>query len=77
MPKITQTGNSHGVVIPVATLAQANLAAGDSVVMAPLQDGILIAQETSASGRMVAAMLESMDRYADTYRTLASERLST
>ncbi len=77
MPKITQTGNSHGVVIPVATLAQANLAAGDSVVMAPLQDGILIAQETSSSGRMVAAMLESMDRYAETYRTLASERLST
>lgn len=77
MPKIKQTGDSHGVVIPVATHAQANLAAGESVIMAHLQDGILIAQETSASGRMVAAMLDNMDRYAETCRTLASEGPNT
>ncbi len=75
--KTAQTGKSRGAVIPVATLAQASLAAGDSVVMAPMRDGILNANEASASGRTVTAMLKGMDRYAETDRTLASERLGT
>ncbi|MXX87931.1 MAG: hypothetical protein F4213_13160 [Boseongicola sp. SB0677_bin_26] len=76
MPKITRIGHSHGVVIPSTTLAQANLTAGDSVIVAPIQDGVLVVEESSLAGRFVAAMTETMDTYAETYRTLASEELS-
>ncbi len=75
MPSVTKIDESHGVVIPVTILAQAGLTSGDSVVMVPLQDGVLITQENSASGRMVAEMLQSMDDWHETYHTLASERL--
>lgn len=76
MPKITKIGSSHGVVIPAATLAQANLKPDDQVVVAPIQDGVLVVAEASAGGRMAAAMLANMDRYGDTFRMLASEALS-
>ena len=76
MPEIQRIGNSHGVVLPSTALAQANIGPGDQMVVAPVQDGILMAAEGSATGRMVAGMLDSMDRFGETYRTLASERLS-
>lgn len=76
MPKIQRIGNSHGVVLSSADMARSNLAAGDQLVVAPLQDGAVIAVEGSATGRMLAGMLDSMDRYGETYRTLASESLS-
>lgn len=76
MPKIQRIGSSHGVILSANTLAQSNLAPGDQLVVAPIQDGVLVAAEGSATGRMVAGMLDSMDRFGETYRTLASERLS-
>jgi len=76
MPRIQKIGNSHGIVVSATALAQANLVPGDRMVMAPLQDGIVIAAEGSATGRMLSAMLEGMDQYSETFRTLASERLS-
>lgn len=76
MPKIQRIGNSHGVVLPSNVLAQGNISPGDHMIVAPVQDGIVMAAEGSATGRMVAGMLDSMDRFGETYRTLASERLS-
>lgn len=76
MPKITKIGSSHGVVIPARTLVQANLMPDDAVVIAPLQDGVLVASEQSAAGLMISGMLDSMDRFAESYRILSSERLS-
>jgi len=76
MAKLTKIGNSHGVVIPSATMLQANLHPDDQVVLAPLQDAVLVVAEGSAAGRMVSAMMNAMDNYSDTYRLLASEQLS-
>jgi len=76
MPKIQRIGNSHGVVLSSADLARSNLSPGDPLILAPMQDSVLIAAEGSATGRMLMGALESMDRFAETYRTLASESLS-
>lgn len=76
MTKIQRIGNSHGIILKAAELAQSNLSPGDDMIIAPVQDGMLVAAQGSATGRMVAGMLDSMDRFGETYRTLASERLS-
>lgn len=76
MPKITRIGSSKGVILPSKTLEAANLAQGDEVVVAPIQDGVIVAAKNSRSGQIISAMMSSMDDHAEVYRTLASERLS-
>ena len=72
MPAITKIGSSHGLVIDKATLAASGLQPGDEIVIAPVQDGIVVAAKSSKRGRIIAATLDSMNRFADAYRILAS-----
>ena len=72
MPTITKIGSSHGLVIDKATLASSGLQPGDEIVIAPVQDGIVVAARASHRGRIIAAMQDSMTRHADAYRILAA-----
>lgn len=71
MPKITKTGNSLGVTLSHETLAVANLAQGDEVVVVPVQDGVFIAASGSAQGRMLQAALDDLNARPVLYRKLA------
>ena len=72
MTTITRIGSSHGLVVDKATLAASGLQPGDEIVIAPVQDGIVVAARHSRRGMIIAATLDSMNRQADAYRILAS-----
>ena len=70
--KITQIGNSAGLVLPREALAKLGVAKGDTVYLTEAPDG---AMQISAYDPDVALQIalgeEMMDDYRDTFRALA------
>ncbi len=77
MPRISRTAIRTGFPSPYAQLAESRQRPGDDTVVVSVQDGIIAVRRNSAAGRMIEATTVSKDRFADSYRTLAMERLSS
>jgi antitoxin component of MazEF toxin-antitoxin module len=69
--KISRIGSSNGVIIPAAILKAANLRPQDEVILVAVQDGVVVVARNSPIGKAVAATLDIMDQYEDTFRKLA------
>lgn len=70
MSKILKIGNSHGVIIDSQTRAEAGLAPGDDVVMAPVEDGVYITKRGTKTAAVFEAANALMQRNARVYEIL-------
>jgi putative addiction module antidote len=70
--KLTQIGNSVGLILPKEALAKLNVQKGDVVYLTEAPGGSLTLSGYSAEvARQVALGEEIMDEYRDTFRALA------
>lgn len=70
--KITQIGNSAGVVLPREALAKLGVAKGDTVYLTEAPDGAMqISVYDPHVAQQIALGEEVMDEYRDTFRALA------
>jgi putative addiction module antidote len=69
--KITQIGNSLGVILPKEILARLKLEKGDTVHLTDSPDGVLITPYDPALDEQLALGREFMQEYRDTVRQLA------
>jgi putative addiction module antidote len=69
--KITQIGNSLGVILPKEILARLKLEKGDTVHLTDSPDGVLITPYDPALYEKLALGREFMQEYRDTFRQLA------
>jgi putative addiction module antidote len=69
--KITQIGNSLGVILPKEILARLKLEKGDTVHLTDSPDGVLITPYDPALDEQLALGREFMQEYRDTFRQLA------
>ena len=70
--KITQIGNSVGVILPKEVLARLNVQKGDTIYLTDAPDGLLnVSGYSDEVARQVALGEEIMNDYKDTFRALA------
>ena len=69
--KITQIGNSLGVVLPKEMLARLKLSKGDSVFVTDAPGGVVMSPYDPAVDEQLALGREFMHEYRDTFRQLA------
>ncbi len=69
--KITQIGNSLGVVLPKELLAQLKLGKGDSVFVTDAPGGVTVSPYDPAVAEQLALGGEFMRAYRDTFHQLA------
>lgn len=70
--KLTQIGNSVGLILPKEALAKLNLQKGDVVYLTEAPGGNLtLSRYNEDVARQVALGEEIMDEYRDTFRALA------
>jgi putative addiction module antidote len=69
--KITQIGNSLGVILPKEVLARLKLEKGDTVHLTESPDGVLVTPYDPALDEQLRLGREFMQEYRDTFRQLA------
>lgn len=69
--KLTQIGNSVGVILPKEILARLKLGKGDVVYLTENPDGITLSPYQPGFDEQVQAGGEFMREYRDTFRALA------
>jgi putative addiction module antidote len=69
--KVTQIGNSLGVVLPKEIVARLKLQRGDTVHVTDSPDGIVLTPYDPALDEQVRLGREFMRDYRDTFRQLA------
>jgi putative addiction module antidote len=69
--KITQIGNSLGVILPKEVLARLKLEKGDTVHLTESPDGVLVTPYDPALDEQLQLGREFMQEYRDTFRQLA------
>lgn len=69
--KLTQIGNSIGVILPKEVLARLKLEKGDTVFVTETPDGIALTPYDPAIEEQVKLGREFMREYRDTFRALA------
>lgn len=69
--KLTQIGNSVGVILPKEVLVRLKLEKGDSLFLTENPDGITLSPYQPNFDEQVAAGREFMREYRDTLRALA------
>jgi putative addiction module antidote len=69
--KLTQIGNSVGVILPKEILARLKLVKGDALHLTDTPDGIALTPYTPGFDEQLEAGREFMREYRDTFRALA------
>jgi putative addiction module antidote len=69
--KLTQIGNSVGVILPKEALARLKLEKGQSVFMTDTPDGYVLTPYDPALEEEISAGREFMREYRDTFHQLA------
>ena len=69
--KLTQIGNSVGVILPKEILARLRLEKGDTLHVTETPDGIALTPYDPGFDEQVEAGREFMREYRDTFRALA------
>jgi putative addiction module antidote len=69
--KLTQIGNSVGVILPKEMLARLKLEKGDTVYVTEAPDGFTLTPYDPAFEEQLALGREFMREYRDTFRALA------
>ena len=69
--KLTQIGNSVGVVLPKEVLAQLKLQKGDSVFLTEAANGMLLSPYDASIEEELNAGREFMKEYRETFKALA------
>jgi putative addiction module antidote len=69
--KLTQIGNSVGVVLPKEVLSQLKLQKGDTVFLTEAANGVTLSPYDPAIEEELNAGREFMKEYRDTFRALA------
>ena len=69
--KITQIGNSLGLILPKEILARLKLQKGDAVFVTDTPDGVAITPYDPTVAEQLALGSEFMREYRDTFRALA------
>ena len=69
--KLTQIGNSVGVILPKEVLARLKLEKGDQVHVTETPDGIALTPYDPSFDEQLEAGREFMREYRDTFRALA------
>ena len=69
--KLTQIGNSVGLILPKEVLGQLNLEKGDSVFVTRTADGIALTPYDPALEKQLEAGREFMREFKDTFHALA------
>jgi putative addiction module antidote len=69
--KLTQIGNSVGVILPKEMLARLKLEKGDTVHLTETPDGFMLTPYDPAFEEQLALGREFMRDYRDTFRALA------
>ena len=69
--KVTQIGNSLGVILPKEILAALKVSKGDTLIVSETQDGFRITPYDPEVARQLEAGREFMKEYRDTLRALA------
>jgi putative addiction module antidote len=69
--KLTQIGNSVGVILPKEVLARFKLERGDTVHLTETPDGFALTPFDPAFEEQLALGREFMREYRDTFRALA------
>jgi putative addiction module antidote len=71
MLKLTQVGNSVGVILPKELLARLRIDKGDSIYVTESAEGIVLTPYDPALAAEVEAGREFMQKYRDTFHELA------
>jgi putative addiction module antidote len=69
--KLTQIGNSVGVILPKEVLARLKLEKGDTVYITDTPDGLALTPLDPGFEEQLAVGREFMREYRDTFRALA------
>jgi putative addiction module antidote len=69
--KITQIGNSLGLILPKEILARLKLEKGDAVFVTDTPDGVAITPYDPGTAEQLALGSEFMREYRNTFRELA------
>ncbi|MCK9515041.1 MAG: AbrB/MazE/SpoVT family DNA-binding domain-containing protein [Ottowia sp.] len=69
--KLTQIGNSVGVILPREALAQLKLKKGDSVFLTETSEGFILTPYDPALEEQIQAGRSFMRAYRDTFHQLA------
>jgi putative addiction module antidote len=69
--KLTQIGNSIGVILPKEVIARLKVAKGDSIFITETPDGYAITPYDPALEDQINAGREFMQEYRDTFHQLA------
>jgi len=69
--KLTQIGNSVGVILPKEVLARLKLVKDDTVFVTEAANGVTLTPYDPALDEQIAAGREFMRDYRDTFRQLA------
>lgn len=69
--KLTQIGNSVGVILPKEILARLKLEKGDTVYVSDTPDGVALTAFDPAFEEQLMQGREFMREYRDTFRALA------
>lgn len=69
--KLTQIGNSVGVILPKEALSRLKLAKGESVFLTETHDGYVLTPYDPALEEEIAAGRAFMREYRDTFHQLA------
>ena len=69
--KLTQIGNSVGVILPKEILARLRVAKGDTLFITEAPDGVMLTPYDPEVAEQVEAGREFMREFRDTFRELA------
>jgi putative addiction module antidote len=69
--KVTQIGNSLGLILPKEVLARLKLEKGDQVFMTEAPDGVRITPYRASAQAQLEAGRQFMHDYRETFRELA------
>ncbi len=69
--KLTQIGNSVGVILPKEVLARLKLEKGDTLYLTDAANGVMLTPYDPALDEQVEAGREFMREYRDTFHQLA------
>ncbi|HPU81107.1 AbrB/MazE/SpoVT family DNA-binding domain-containing protein [Accumulibacter sp.] len=69
--KLTQIGNSVGVILPKEVLARLKLQKGDTVFVTDAANGVMLTPYDPALDRQIEIGREFMREYRDTFHQLA------
>ena len=69
--KLTQIGNSVGVILPKEVLARLKLEKGDTVFVTDAANGVMLTPYDPALDEQIEAGREFMREYRDTFHQLA------